>query len=674
MPRNGYAHLVHDYYVSRFRDLAEERQARLTAVRTRRQALAYQEQVQEAIHRAFAPLPRRTPLAARSTGVLEDRQCRVEKVLFESRPGCLVTGHLYLPRTGDGPFPGVLGTCGHSEAGKLEPRYQEFCRRLAAAGFAVFLYDPLSQGERDQYWGQRQREGISGCCQAHNMMGKQLELVGEWFGSWRAWDGIRALDYLLSRPEVDPDRIGLTGNSGGGTMSTWLWAVDPRFTMAAPSCFVTTFLANLENELPADCEQYPPGVVGAGLELADFLIAGAPKPVLLLGQRYDFFDRRGLRQAHDEVARFYGVLGADRERCGLFIGPEPHGFSRHNQEAMAAFFAAHAGLQPPRPLAHPEILTAEAAQVTRRGSTVAAGAIPVPRLIAERAAALQAQRGRPTGIRLCRRLAELLALPERGTPPHYRVLRPTRVAGSTCARYAVETEREVRAILHKRLTSPERAGTLDVEPRVILGLPHLAAEADLAEDQHLIGQAPLYCLDVRGLGESLPDDGGGDFFHPYGMDYMLHGQALLLGESYLGRRVHDLLAVLDLFEREGAQRIDLYGRGQGAIIALCAAVLDRRIRSLTLKNAPLSWQAWTEVPVVAWPAANGLRGVLRYLDLPDLYRTLGPRVRVTAPWGPDLKPLTGVRLQQALAAAGLKASLICREPVSRRRGSGGSRR
>lgn len=664
MPRNGYAHLVHDDYIARFRELAEERQARLAEVHTRRQALAYQERVREAIHRAFAPLPRRTALVPRITGAIEGRYCRIEKLLFESRPGCLVTGHLYLPQAGTGPFPGVLGTCGHSEDGKLEPRYQEFSRRLAAAGFAVFIYDPLSQGERDQYWGRRRREGISGCCQAHNMMGKQLELVGEWFGAWRAWDGIRALDYLLSRPEVDPGRVGLTGNSGGGTMSTWLWAVEPRFTMAAPSCFVTTFLANLENELPADCEQYPPGVVGAGVEMADFIIAGAPKPVLLLGQQYDFFDRRGLRQAHAEVARFYDVFGAVPEDCGLFIGPQPHGFSRHNQEAMTAFFAAHAGLQPPRPLARPVILTPEQAQVTRRGSTVAAGATPVPRLIAERAAALQARRGRPTGTRLRRRLAELLALPERTTPPHYRVLRPAQVAGKTCARYAVETERDLRGILYKRLALVERAGTLDVEPRVILCLPHLAAEVDMTEDRGMLGKAPLYCLDVRGLGESLPDDGGGDFYQPYGMDYMLHGQALLLGESYLGRRVHDLLAVLDLLEQEGARRIDLYGRGQGAIIALCAAVLDRRVSTLTMRNAPLSWQAWTETPVVAWPAANFLRGALAFLDLPDLYRALGSRVRVLAPWGPEMKPLSGARLRQALVEAKLSASLVRQESVS----------
>ena len=104
----------------------------------------------------------------------------------------------------------------------------------------------------------------------HIYAGNQQFLVGEFFGAWRAWDGIRALDYLLTRPEVDPKHVGITGNSGGGTMTTWLCGVEPRWTMAAPSCFVTTFRRNLENELPADTEQCPPRVLALGLDHCGF--------------------------------------------------------------------------------------------------------------------------------------------------------------------------------------------------------------------------------------------------------------------------------------------------------------------------------------------------------------------------------------------------------------------
>ena len=663
MPRNGYAHMVHDHYVDRVRAIRAARQERLASIRTRRQAQAYQQEVRRAIRRAYGPTPPRTPLNAQITGTLERRHYRLEKILFESRPGCLVTAHLYLPAGLDGPAPAVLGTCGHSGIGKLEPLYQEFCQRLARSGFAVLIYDPFNQGERDQYWRLPDRSPVASCTHAHNMMGKQLELIGEWFGAWRAWDGIRALDYLLDRPEVDATRVGLTGNSGGGTMTTWLWGFEERFTMAAPSCFVTTFLANLENELPADCEQYPPGVIGAGLEMADFIIARAPEPALLLGQTYDFFDRRGLREAYAEVRRFYDLLGAPEADARLFIGPNPHGFSRHNQEAMVDFFTEHARLPRVVKVRAPEHLDEARGNVTPKGNTVDAGATPIYDQIAARADELQGKRKKPGKSKLVEDLTALLHLPKRQDAPHYRVLRPDRAEGQTCARYAVETEGNIRAILRKRLEEPARAGVLEVEKEVHLYLPHTSSEEDLTGDRLAIvlrKKHPLYALDVRGLGESMPDEGGGNFFAAYGMDYMFDGHSLLLGESYIGRRVHDTLATIDLLVATGARQIRLYGRGQGALVALFASLLHDAVKSVTLKNAPLAYREWTRAPLVFWPSTCFLRDALSRFDLPDLVRALGRRVRLIQPWGPDMKPLTGAKLKKALAEAKLPASLIQR--------------
>jgi len=98
-----------------------------------------------------------------------------------------------------------------------------------------------------QYPGPDLKSRVGTAVLEHLMAGNQQTLVGEWLGTWRAWDGIRALDYLLTRPEVDPKHLGVTGTSGGGTDTTWLCAIEPRWTMAAPSCFVTTFRRNMEN-------------------------------------------------------------------------------------------------------------------------------------------------------------------------------------------------------------------------------------------------------------------------------------------------------------------------------------------------------------------------------------------------------------------------------------------
>lgn len=638
--RTGYGHMMLDYYVAKLREMRAERAVRLAGLRTRADALAYQDRVREAIRAAFAPLPAKTPLNARVTGIVERLTYRIEKVLFESRPGCLVTANLYVPNDLAAPAPGVLAPCGHSTDGKASAFYQGFCQRLVANGFVVLIYDPFNQGERDQYVRLPDRSPVASCTHAHNMMGKQLELLGESFCVWRAWDGIRALDYLLSRPEVDARRVGLTGNSGGGTMTTWLWPLDERFTMAAPSCFVTTFLHNLENELPADCEQYPHGVLGAGLEMADFLIARAPDPVLILGQQYDFFDRRGLHEAYEEVRRFYALLDAPQGNVDCFIGHHSHGYWPENQEAMVAFFARHAGTGPLRHLAETEVLDERTLYATPTGNVIEAGARPIYTCIAARADELAGQRAKLSPDALKAKLAELLRLPSGRNVSHYRILRPTRVGDTTWTRYAIETEGNVRAILRKKMATPERAHTLDVGETAHLYLPHYASEEDLAGDAlalELLEQHELYALDVRGLGESVPDEES-SFWHPYSMDYMMHGHALLFGESYLGRRVWDALRTLDLLAAEGAQQVHLYGRGQGALIALFAALLHPLVATVTLKNAPRSYHEWVHAPLVDWPAANFLRGVLQHFDLDDCVQALGDRVKILEPWGARMAP------------------------------------
>lgn len=637
MPRNGYGHMVLDDYVARVRAVNADRAKRLSSIQTKKEAFAYRDEVREAIDKAYRPWPSKTPLNARVVSTIERRYYRIEKVLFESRPGCLVTAHLYVPSNLDGPAPGVIGSCGHAADGKNASLYQAFCQRLACNGFVVLIYDPFNQGERDQYYALHSRESVRSSTHAHNMMGKQLELVGEWFGAWRAWDGIRALDYLLTRSEVDPAHIGLTGNSGGGTMTSWIWPVEERFTMAAPSCFVTTFAANLENELPADSEQYPPGVIGAGLDMADFFIARAPAPVILLGQAYCFFDRRGLKQAYSEIRRFYDIIGAPANATDIFIGSEDHGFFRDNQEAMVQFFATQAGIQQVIRLEETEDLS-DVLNVTPKGEVVPEGATPIFDLIAQNADVLASKRKKLGKDELIRCVQSTLNLSDDRDLPHHRWLRSTTEDGVRLARYAIETEGNIRAIMRKRLSNPSYSHTLDVEREVHLYLPHVSAQEDLIEDPFAKGlkeQHPLYALDVRGLGESLADDER-DFFHPYGNDYMCNGYGLMLGQSFLGRRVHDVLSTLDLLVYEGAEKIHLYGRGQGAIHALFAGFLHSAVTTVTLKNYPLSYHAWTQTPLVSWPAANIPRGVLTSFDLPDLMHALDKKLELIQPWGADM--------------------------------------
>jgi len=298
---NRFPRMVQEWLVAQVREAERRGNALREAVRTKDDAAAYVKSCQDRIRQCFGPIPDKTPLNARTTRVIERETYRIENVIFESRPGYFVTANLYVPKGRKFPMPGVVGTCGHSLNGKAQDSYQSFAQGLTRMGYVVLLFDPVGQGERFQYLTPDLKSRYKGGVGEHIQMGNQQALVGEFLGAWFAWDGVRALDYLLTRDEVDPKHVGVTGNSGGGTQTTWLCGVEQRWTMAAPACFVTTFRRNAENELPADTEQCPPRVLSLGLDHSDFLAALAPKPIVILAKERDFFDVRGATEAFDRL-------------------------------------------------------------------------------------------------------------------------------------------------------------------------------------------------------------------------------------------------------------------------------------------------------------------------------------------------------------------------------------
>src|SRR5262249_19210974 len=198
-----------------------------------------QESLRAKFIEALGGFPEKTPLNPRVAGSLSGDGFRVEKVIYESRPAHHVTAVVYIPE-GKGPFPGVLVPCGHSDKGKAEEAYQRISILLAKHGFVVLCYDPIGQGERMQLLTPDGKPAIKGNTTEHTMAGIGALLVGWSCASFRIWDGIRSIDYLASRPEVDPTRLGCTGNSGGGTLTSYLMALDERIAAAAPSCHGTS--------------------------------------------------------------------------------------------------------------------------------------------------------------------------------------------------------------------------------------------------------------------------------------------------------------------------------------------------------------------------------------------------------------------------------------------------
>jgi dienelactone hydrolase len=646
---NRFPRMVQEYFVERVRAAQTAGNQARAALRTRAEAEAYVRQVRDKVRLCFGPFPEKTPLRPRITGVVERDAYRIEKVIFESRPRFPVTANLYLPKGKKFPLPGVVGTCGHSDNGKAADTYQSFAQGLARLGYVVLLYDPIGQGERLQYGHLPAKERPHVGVGEHLHAGNQQFLVGEFLGSWRAWDGIRALDYLLTRPEVDPRQVGVTGNSGGGTLTTWLCGLDQRWAMAAPGCFVTTFLHNVENELPADTEQCPPGAIARHLDHADFLAALAPRPIVILGKEKDYFDVRGTEEAYHRLRQLYTLLGSP-DNIRLFVGPTAHGYTRENREAMYEWFnrvthAADSKAEPALVLEKDETL-----QCTPTGQVAGLQARTVFDFTREKAQALARRRPTLAGDELRQAVAAALKLPERTGVPDFRILRAVggrRYPKPHATTYAVETERGIFALVYRlaeqRLDSrPPRDGS-----RAVLYVANHSSDAELRAEPLLADllreepTATFYTCDVRGIGESRPDTCGQDqFLTPYGSDYFYAIHSLMLDAPYVGQKTFDVLRVLDWLTACGHPEVHLVGRGWGALPATFAALFADKVTRVTLKNALTSYQDVAEAETYAWPLSAFVPGVLEKFDLPDCYRALQDRhLRQLEPWGAQGRPV-----------------------------------
>jgi cephalosporin-C deacetylase-like acetyl esterase len=660
---NRFPRMVHEFFVRQVRESGERHIHRLTQLQSKADAEEYVRDAQSRIRQAFGPEPERTPLNPRVTGTVERETYRIENVIFDSRPGFPVTANLYIPKGLTGPLPAVVGTCGHSTNGKAAEAYQSFAQGLARQGYVCLIYDPIGQGERLQYVKDDLSPKMGVGVGEHLHAGNQQFLVGEFFGMWRAWDGIRALDYLLTRPEVDKQRVGVTGNSGGGTLTTWLCGVEQRWAMGAPACFVTTFRRNMENELPQDTEQCPPRALALDLDHADFLAAMAPKPVIILAKERDYFDVRGSEETYERLRRLYRLLDAE-DNVALFYGPTGHGYSQENREAMYSWFNRATGTTAGdsdrtfdgvlratadvKFTAEPAITIEkdETLWCTAKGQVAAdENTLTVFDFTREKSQQLASARDALRGAALRHAVTDVLKLPEnRGGVPDYRNWRylgsqgyPTKHAMS----YTVETEPGIQAIVY-RLTAeawhsrPPRAGQ-----RAILYVSHLSSDNELREEPLIreVMQAepdsPVFACDVRGIGESLPDTcNPGSFHSAYGSDYFYAIHSLMLDRPYVGQKTFDVLRVLDWLASVGHTDIHLVGRGWGALAGTFAAVMSDQVKQVTLKNSLTSYAEIAESEHYDWPLSTLLPNVLAHFDLPDCFAELSAKnLRRIDSWG-----------------------------------------
>ncbi len=331
---------LYKYFCSAGFQQLEERKSVIDNLHSKDDWINRQADVRERLLEIIGPFPAKTPLNIKVTGIIHRDGYRVEKLIYESLPEYYVTAALFIPEKINGRAPAILNPIGHSTMSFRRDIYQHTIINLVKKGFIVLTYDQIGQGERLQYYEADSAKSRFGSTQEHSYPGAQCFISGYSPAKYFIWDGIRGIDVLLSREEVDPDRIGLTGLSGGGTSTAFIGAIDDRILAAAPECFITNFNYLLRSRGPQDAEQNLFQFIYRGLDHPDLIEARAPRPTLISSTTRDFFSIQGARESFQEAGKAFRALGAEGN-LEMTEENNEHGFTRKNREAIYAFFQKH---------------------------------------------------------------------------------------------------------------------------------------------------------------------------------------------------------------------------------------------------------------------------------------------------------------------------------------------
>ena len=611
------------------------------AIQTRAALERRQRLIRRTILRCIGGLPPSdSSLNARAVGVVKGRGYRIERIIFESRPKTFVTANLYLPAGIRGPRGAVLFLSGHHERAKHADEYQGVCQTLVQAGLIVFAQDPIGQGERLSYCDPASKEaGIRWGTMEHDYAGAQCLPLGDSIARYFLHDAMRGIDYLRSRPEVDPGKIGVTGNSGGGTQSSLLMLADPRVAAAAPGTFVMNRETYLFTGGAQDAEQIWPGFTAAGLDHEDILLGMCPKPVRVLAVQSDFFPIEGTRRTVERCRRIWKVAGKP-SHLDLVEDATTHWFTPKLARAAAEFFCRHLlGRKPAVAVPRISLLPPERLWCTKSGQVL--GEIPGARAVHDenRERVAQIERQRPATRK------EALAWLRQRVFAHRKpcAFNPRFIWNGAVGDLAVEQAFwwSQEGLMNHGLLFRLRSRRNHRLPATIAvwdgGCTALTKHRAWLERECRSGRAVLV-LEVSGAGTLLPNPlSPRPPLELYGVIHKFADDLLWLDDDLAALRTFDVLRAFDLLaEWSGvdARRIHCFGHGKHGVYAQLAAALDPRVRAIEAVGGIGSFASFVsrrhydllDIKSVV------LRGILRYCDLPALMELVTRRnTRAFAP-------------------------------------------
>jgi len=605
----------------------DRRQAAYEGLKNAEQISAYQRRMREFFIQQLGGFPERTPLNSQVVGKIAAEGYHVEKIIFESQPNHHVTGVLYLPDSKP-PHPVVLVSSGHSRTAKAADYNQRISIALARQGIAAFSYDPIGQGERSQILGEDGRPKFSGTTHEHFLVGVGSILVGTNTARYRVWDAMRAIDYVASRDDLDPKRIGFTGCSGGGTLTSYVMALDERVACAAPACYLTNFRRLIETIGPQDAEQNIFGQIQFGLDQPDYVLLRAPRPTLISATTGDFFDIQGTWENYRQAKRVYARLGFP-ERVDLVEAEGPHGVQPDNLLAIVRWMRRWL-LEKDDAVVLDKIAirTEEELRCTERGQVLLLpGERSVFELNAEIAKGLAAKRyllwektPKPEMLEEVRKRIGLRSIKELAEPKFADVGRVDR-DGYHIDKFILQTDSGV-PLPGLTYHPPEPRGEaylyLHEDGKLADGAAGGPIEK-LVKDGFVV-----VAVDLRGIGElagDKPDALLGDWKNYY--------LAYLLGQSLVGLHTEDTLAAGNFvahYKTKTPRKVHLVAVGRTAIPAVHAAALaPDAFASVTFHKMPQSWSSIVAHPVPAGQLPMTVHGALQIYDLADLVRVSGAK-------------------------------------------------
>ncbi|NSW89118.1 MAG: acetylxylan esterase [Firmicutes bacterium] len=585
--------------------------------------------------------PSDTPLNPQITGVIHCNGFRIEKVIFESRPKVFVTANLYVPDGVEYPVGAVLFLCGHHERAKHEDEYQIVCQYLVRAGLVVLAQDPIGQGERFSYYEKSinsttVRWGIY----EHDYAGIQCWPVGDASARYFLHDAMRGIDYLCTRSEVDPDKIGVTGNSGGGTQTALMMICDPRIAAAAPATFITSRIAHLYTGGPADAEHIWPGMSVYGFDHEDMIISMAPKPVLVLAATSDYFPIEGTRWTVERAKRFWEMYGKI-DNIELFEDNSPHKYTQSMAKKAAEFFSKHLLSRKTLPILQEdeEIRPIESSRLWCTNSGQVRGEMQGARFIyhgnCNRLDEIEKQREtipedqrRKMAIKWLKEKVYYNRKPCEYNCRHLMVTQVDELVVQASMWWTQEGIFNYGVLFRDyQFIGEDLPATIAVWDGGTTQIqPHIKWIRDTCNLRRAV-----MVLDTSGVGNILPNSFRSmpplDF---YGVIFKLVNDLMWLGDSMATLRTYDVLRAIEVVQQfPGIKKGDvhLYAYGRQGLYAQLAAALNESIKDLEVVEGIGSFTSLVksryydryDIMSIILP------GMLKYFDLPDIDRWVKER-------------------------------------------------